>query len=247
MTELTAACPDVPDYRHLLALCYRDLPPPVPSSHDNHPLPLEAVTQAIEILQQLVDDFPKVPEYRYDLSETYAMAADPELCTGPDPLVIEEQRLRAALDISEQLVAERPNIPAYVVSQVHIRLRFARALRRRNQSDAAEEQLQKARTIQAALAQRFPDIPTHQVFVAVIEGAFARLLRDCGRLDEARSHLKAALVVLSRLPDDWQRPPYVRDVFVAIYMDLADVQRQLGDDAAAADAVRQVERYRTDR
>ena len=93
LMELRAAYPDVADYRHLLALCYRDLPPPVPSAPDNHPSPLDAVTQAIEILQQLVDDFPDVPEYQYDLSETYAMAAVPELCTGSDPLAIEEQRL----------------------------------------------------------------------------------------------------------------------------------------------------------
>ena len=247
LAELSAEYPHVPDYRHLLALCFRDIPPPIPLAPDDHLSPLDAVTRAIEILQQLASDFPEVPEYRYDLSETYAMAAVPELCPGPDPHGIEEQRLQAALEISEQLVAERPNIPTYVVSQVHIRLRFADSLRRRNQSNAAEEQLQRARTLQVALARRFPDIPTHQVFVAAIEGALARLLRDCGRLDDARSHLKAALVVLDALPDDWRRPPYVRDVFVATYTDLAEVHRQMGNNTAAADAARQAERCRTDR
>ena len=126
LTALNAAEPDVPDYRRLLALCYRDMPPPISLASDDHPSPLDAVTRAIEILRQLVSDFPKVPEYRYDLSETYAMSAVPELCPRPDPHGIGEQRLRTALEISEQLVAERPNIPAYAVSQVHIRLRLAR-------------------------------------------------------------------------------------------------------------------------
>jgi len=247
LTELSAAYPDAPDYRHLLALCYRDMPPPRPSPADDRPSPLDAVTRAIEILQQLASDFSEVPAYRYDLSETYAMSAVPDLCPGPAPYAIEEQRLRAALEISEQLVAERPNIPAYTVSQVHIRLRFADFLRRRSQSDAAEEQLQTARTLQVALAQRFPDTPTHQVFVAVIEGALARLLRDCGRFDEARTRFEEALAVLHELPDDWRRPPYVRDVLVATYTGLAGVHRRLGDHAAAAEAARQAEQYRLER
>lgn len=245
LTELRAASPDVPDYRHLLALCYRDLPPPIPWAPDDHPSPLDAVTRAIEILQQLVEDFPDVPKYQYDLSETYPLAADHAPHTGSDAL--RQQRLRAALDISEQLVAEHPNVPAYVVSQVHIRLRFAGALRRESQFGAAEEHLQKARALQAGLARRFPATPSHQVFVAAIEGDLARLLRDCGRLDDAHSHLEAAIVVLNGLPDDWNRPPYVRDVFVATYRGLAEVHRQMGNNTAATDAARQAERWRTDR
>ncbi len=245
LTELRAAYPDVPDYRHLLALCYRDLPPSVPWAPDDHPLPHDAATQAINILQQLVEDFPDVPKYQYDLSETYALTADYAPSIGPDAL--QQQRLRAALDISEQLVADHPNVPAYVVSQVHIRLRFAGAQRRERQFGAAEEHLQEARAFQAGLARRFPDTPSHQVFVAAIEGDLARLARDCGRLDDARSHLEAGLAVLHELPDDWRRPPYVRDVFVVIYSDLAGVHRQLGDDSAAADAARQAECHRAER
>ena len=247
LTELSAAHPEVPDYRHLLALCYRDLPPPLPWSQDHHPSRLDATTEAIEILRQLLNDFPDVPKYRFDLSETYAMAAVPELCPGPDPPGIEEQRLQAALEISEQLVAERPNIPTYVVSQVHIRLRSADSLRRRNQSNAAEEQLQRARTLQVGLARRFPDTPTHQVFVAVIEGALARLLCDCSRFDDARTRFEEAIAVLNELPDDWQRPPYVRDVLVATYTGLAGVHRRLGDHAAAAEASRRAQQYRLER
>ena len=247
LTELGVAYPEVPEYRHLLALCYRDLPALGRLAPDDHPGPRDAVTQAIAILKQLVDDFPAVPEYRYDLSETYAMAAVPALCVGPDPLAVEEQRLRAALEISEQLVAERPNIPAYVVSQVHIRLRFADFLRRRNQPDTAEDQLKRAQALQVSLAQRLSDVPSHKVFVAVVEGALGRLLRDRGRLDEARSHFEAAVAILDKLPDDWQRPPYVRDVFIASFTDLADVDRRLGDHAAASEAARRADQYRTDR
>ncbi len=244
LTELSAVHPEVPDYRHLLALCYRDLPRPLSWSQDQHPSRVDAITQAIEILRQLTADFPDVPKYRFDLSETYARASTRALCPGPDPSVVEEQRLRDALDISKQLVSEQPHMPEYVVSQVHIRLRFANALRRRDQTKGAEEQLQGARILQSGLAQRFPDMPSHQVSVAAIDGALARLLRDGGRLEDALAHLEDALAVLNKLPDDWDRPPYVRDVFVATYMDIANVQRQLGDNSEAAYATHQAERLR---
>ncbi len=247
LTDLSAAHPGVPDYRHLLGICYRDMPPPMPWFIDDHPSPPDAMARAIEILRQLVRDFPDVPEYRYDLSETYAMAIDHTPGIGPEALALESQRLRAALDISERLVAEHPNIPAYVASQVHIRLRFGRVLHRLNRLRDAEEQLREALAIQTGLARRFPDMPSHQVSVAAIEGAFAGFLRRDGRLDEARSHLDAALAAMDQLPDDWQRPPYVRDVLAATYLDLAHVLRRLGDETAAADAARQAERYRTER
>jgi serine/threonine protein kinase len=246
LTELGASYPKVPEYRHLLALCYRDLPAPSQSASDDQLGPRDAMTQAITVLKQLVDDFPAVPEYRYDLSETYAMAAVPALCEGPDPLGMEEQRLRAALEISEQLVAQRPNIPTYVVSQVHIRLRLADFLRRRNQPDAAEEQLKQAQSLQVTLARRFPEVPSHQVFVAVVDGALGRLLRDRGQLNEARSHFEAAAAVLNKLPSDWPRPPYVRDVLVATFTELADVDGRLGDHTAASEAARRAEEYRSD-
>ncbi|HNQ22538.1 MAG TPA: serine/threonine-protein kinase [Phycisphaerae bacterium] len=247
LTELGASYPEVPEYRRLLALCYRDLPAPRLRGPDDQRGARDAMTHAIAILKQLVDDYPTGAEYRYDLSETYAMAAVPALCVGTNPLAMEEQRLRDALKISEQLVAERPNIPTYAISQVHIRLRFADFLRRRNQTDAAEDQLKHAESLQVGLAQRFPKIPSNQVFVAVVEGALGRLLRDRGQLNEARSHLEVAAAVLDKLPGDWPRPPYVRDVFVATFTDLADVDRRLGDHAAASEAARRVDENRTDR
>ncbi len=59
-----------PDYRHLLACCYRDLPPARPESAGHSPF--GSNDKAIAILQKLVDEFPNVPDYRHDLSKTYA-------------------------------------------------------------------------------------------------------------------------------------------------------------------------------
>ena len=85
LERLVAEHPAVPDYRHLLARCYREAPSGwtgrVRQSDD-------AVSRAAQILEKLVEEQPDVPDYRYDLSETYAMLDGrgppaPELRTGP--------------------------------------------------------------------------------------------------------------------------------------------------------------------
>ena len=55
--------PAVPEYRHLLAVCYREGPPP---SRGRGPRDGPPPDQGVEMLRQLVKDFPKVPDYRLD-------------------------------------------------------------------------------------------------------------------------------------------------------------------------------------
>ena len=104
--------PSVAAYRHLLACCYRDLPvsPPGPRGRP----PSTSVDKAIEILEQLVADFPDVPEYRFDLGKTYARPDSPDQSLS----AAAEKRLRKSLSILEKLVAENPNVPEYTASQV---------------------------------------------------------------------------------------------------------------------------------
>ena len=49
--------PKVPEYRHLLACCYRDVPPSPFGPKDDRPRP----ELAIDLLRELIRDFPKVP------------------------------------------------------------------------------------------------------------------------------------------------------------------------------------------
>jgi tetratricopeptide (TPR) repeat protein len=209
----------------------------------------EAMDQAITILQKLVEDFPAVPEYRHDLSETYALSAVPVWQTRgqANDRLLDEERLRKALEIAETLVAQRPNIPAYVVSEVHLHFRLAGCLQRRGELDAAEEHLRKARDLQSSLARSFPEITPHQVWVAVLEGALARLQRDRDQLDDARSHCEAALAVLNGLSREQRQLGYVRQVLEETCMDLGGILRRLGDEDGAAKAVRQAEKFRPNR
>ena len=78
LEKLVDEFPSVPEYRHLLACSYRDVPPDLFEDRPVH----ESVDRAIELLRQLVKDFRKVPDYRFDLCATLAGRLLP-IVTGP--------------------------------------------------------------------------------------------------------------------------------------------------------------------
>ncbi len=190
-------------------------------------------------MQKLVEEYPDVPDYRYDLGETYAMLAFSPDAT--DKLAAQRPRelLReGAYVISEELVAEHPNIPDYAASQMHIRLALTDALR---ESDVAgaESSLRKALDIQAALMRRFPHTSTNKFWLAVIRHSLAGFLQQRGQLSEARSALQECITLLKGAMRDDPKAMYIRDVLAQNFMNLADLLRRIGDEPAAAEADRQ--------
>jgi len=237
LEELVAEYPSIPDYRHLLARCFREMPPRRPPGDRERDL--DGRERATEILQQLVEDFPEVPEYRHDLSENYAMLDFGGPILGREGLSVAEERLQTALGISEELVAEHPNIPNYVVSQVHIHHKLADILRRSDQLDAAEPELRKALALQSSLAQRFPEVSPYRIWLATIQGSLARLLCDRGQLEEARSLAQASVATLDDLVDNEPKHEHVRGVLADSYDCLADVLSRMGEGQLARQARRQ--------
>jgi tetratricopeptide (TPR) repeat protein len=179
LEKLVAEYPAMPDYRHLLALCYREAPFPRFGRRPDSTSP--ARDKAIKILQKLVEECPDVPDYRYDLCETYAMENDrgPFSPRGKDRPAGRQSRetLEKALAISEELVAEHPNIPDYAASQVFIRLRLADTLWDSDQS-GAESNLRKALELQAALVRHYPRTYSYKFGSALIHESLAKLLEN---------------------------------------------------------------------
>jgi len=248
-----AEYPAAPDYRHLLARCYRDLAG-APFAGDPQSS-RDSLSKATAILEKLAVDFADVPDYRYDLSKTYAMVDFPPLFFFPFPgsqdetakqrwreaAKTAEERLRKALEISEQLVAEHPNVPDYAVSQVQIQLRLGDLLRPgdQDQKDAAEKCLRSALALQSSLVRRFPQNASYQVLLLFVRGSLADLLRERGELPEARSLLEASVKVLKDLVQKEPRQVHLRGVLLGNYLGLANVLRQMGEEQAAEEALRQ--------
>jgi len=267
LEKLVEEQPNVPGFQHLLARCYCEIRPrrfrgePRPGDGDLNDrqskakLAADAVQKATAIMEQLVAAYPSVADYRYDLSKTYAMLGSP----GPfsetaDPNSREQSRknLEKALAISEELVAEHPNIPDYAASQVHIRLGLTDLLWARDPSKA-EDSLHKALGLQAALVRRYPQNTSFKVWLAVIHQTQARFWEESDKLEESerlaktQSELQDSINLLKEAREMDQHAEHIRDVLAVDYLHLADVLRRQGDEQAAEDAVKEAENLRRQR
>jgi len=244
LERLVAEHPTVPDYRHLLALCYREV---FPRWFGRDPdRPAEAANKATRILQELVKEYPDVPDYRHDLCKTYAMleawrAFAPGVADPP-----QRQMLDKALEISEELVAEHPNVPDYAVSQIHIRLGLAGMLRKTD-PPGAETHLRKALVLQSSLVRRFPRTSSYKFGMALIHDSLGGLLQQRGRLPEARSMFEASIASLKELLENDPKAQPLRGLLAYRYMSLADLLRGMGEKKAADDAIREAQDLRPDR
>jgi tetratricopeptide (TPR) repeat protein len=210
----------------MLARCYREFPPPRPGRAESpDPDPLEKAT---EVLRKLANDYPDVPDYRYELCETLATPRfpGPRFVAEEDPDA--EGRLRTALELSQTLVREHPNIPEYAAAQIHTHHKLAHLLRDTDRPQEAEASLRTVLALQAALVGQFPAVSSHRVWQSVIQESLANLLSERGELNEARSLLEGAIATLNDCQAGEGKPTYSR-LLSRNYENLADVLSRLGE------------------
>jgi tetratricopeptide (TPR) repeat protein len=244
LTGLTDAHSSNPEYRHLLALCYREMPggPPrpggTPRGGDRE--------EAIRLLEALVKEYPGVPEYRFDLCEAYAQVDRMGPLRRGRDRAEEGEQLNKALGILEALVAERPNVPVYAHSLAHVHHKLARVLRHERQHAEAARHLRQALGIQESLAGRYPDVLSYQMGVALFR---ITLAEDVSRDDPAAGSevLEETITELSALRDEEDVPDYVTDLAAHAYRVLARCYREQGQRALAAEAMQEARRLREHR
>ena len=239
LTDLAEQYREVPDYRHLLACCYRDLP-----ADGNAEVATSAsIETAAEILQELVAEFPEAPNYRYDLAKTYAQVdfRTPWLRAGGFHSA--RERLREAARIAEKLIAEHPHVPDYEAFLVRVDFLLAHVQRYSSQSEAAETSLRKALAVQTSLSDRFPEALAYKLWMAMLQDSLARLLSDPARLDEALSLAQQSVAMLDPMRQAAPEAAYIEDLLARSYMGLAVVHRRRGEMDKAAEAARHSRRY----
>ncbi len=249
LERLVAEHPQVPDYRHLLARCYREVRPSWQNRGSNAEFAavLEAKNKATQILQKLAQEYPNVPDYRQDLSETYAMLAEQRAFAPQEAGQEAAQRSRTMMEkglaISEELVAEHPNVPDYALTQIYIRLRLA-GLFQQSDPAAAQTHLEKTLELQTALCHRFPQTASYNMWMAVVQESLGTLFQQRGNLAEARKMQQASIESLRKLVAGDQHAGMLRGVLAYKYTRLADLLQQMKDEPAAAEARRQAEQLR---
>ncbi len=221
--------PNVPEYRHLLACCYRDAPPSGPRSVD------ATTDPGVQILRQLVKDFRRVPDYRYDLAETLARRSAPGGLSRAE-LDVAQRQLEEAATTAKELTDEYPTVPLYAASRALIFDRLGDVQEHLSQPDKALPEYQKAVSLQTTLARQHADVLAYDLTLARMQRSLARVQVDRKQLKEARAVLEGTADHLEAVLKKSPTTLSVRSSLGRTQRDLADVLTRLGEKDLATKA-----------
>ncbi len=244
LKDLVKEHPNVPEYRHLLACCYRD-------GQDRAPAGPQAVSTgvdpAIELLRQLVKESPKVPDYRYDLCETLARTAFSGQPLSSEAAPVAQRLLDEALTLSHGLVTEYPSVPLYRALHSVVLERQSFLLVRMNKREESEKALRKAVGLHADLVRQHPEVVAYNFTYAMMQSILAHKLSERNEWKEARTLLEAAT---ERLEGILKRDPGLRSAQGCLgrsERELSQVLTRLGEPELAARALKKAEEFGPDK
>jgi tetratricopeptide (TPR) repeat protein len=230
-----------PEYQHLLALCYLE------GATVGEVLGREArggAERAIEILDGLVQAFPGVPDYAYDLSEAYARIHIPRPPIPDDTQRTIEDRFGKALSLVEKLVAEHPDIPEFRASEARLQDKLGSFHRQMERWSEAEQNFRNAIALQSPLVKQFPHVAYYSLWMATFRIALADTLIRKDQMREARTELEGAISTLLEQQERRPETPRPHDLLALGYSKLAIALRQAGDKDQADDAAKKAEQER---
>ena len=223
LEALAAESPDAPEYRHLLACCYRDITGPPRKRLDPE--------RGIALLRKLVKDFPGVPDYRLDLCESLGGNGPPDRMDSKT-----WQNMRDSVDLSEALMAEYPTVPEYKAAHGRYLDRYGMRLLRAGKTDEADKVFRRALDVQSKLVRQHPDAIAYGFYLSLIERSLGEIESNRGQLSSAKLYLKSATERAEALR---KRAPHlggIRPFLGMAYRDLANVLSRTGETGPAAEA-----------
>ena len=230
--------PNVPHYRHVLALCYRELTSGRFSGTDTG----ESV--ATGILQTLVDDFSHVPEYRLALVQSLSNIEVYDENISADDYDRIAPNLKRAVQNARFLVDEYGNVPAYRVAAVHAFNKLAVINEIGSQGEttgaiydgrlaAAERNYRAAIELQVPLLRRFENASSYLLWQANFQDALGRVLRDRKNYSESQAVILNAIEEIKNNLIDVADAAEKDRWLAALYRNLARTFEALGEDDSA--------------
>jgi serine/threonine protein kinase len=233
----------------------------------------EPMRRAAELLERLVDEFPKVPEYRHLLA--CCLRDGPESWRGVELLreLVKEfprvpdyrldlcetlgalgpphrgeakekrKRLEEAIALSRPLVDLYPNVPEYTAAHARYLDRFGLVLFDAGELDAAAQAHRKALDLQNKLVKQCPDVLSYTFWQCLMERALGRTLSERGKLTEGRALLESSIARAEALGKKDSRLVGVRPFLGMAYRDLARALSRAGKPEQAAEALRKAETF----
>jgi len=238
LKELSKLPSTEPEYQHLLALCYLE----GATTRGEEPSGQKGGARlAIGILENLVQAFPSIPDYAYDLSEAYARIRIPRPPMPPEVEKETEDQLRKALALLEKLVTQYPDVPEFLTAEARIHDKLGALFRQVERWPDAEQHFRKAIAIQSPLVAQSPDVFSYGLWMATFRIALADTLIQLNQAQAARAELEetisALLHQLERRPGI--SPPH--DLLALGYSKLAVALRRSGEREKADELSRKAE------
>ena len=242
LESLVQRAPDDASYRLALASAYRTYLPLASSrGRDGEQQRIRAA--GIAILEELVQDYPNVPDYQCELSEMLTVTSyrSRGSRSGKEPVT----RIQRGIEVARQVSLAHPSIPRYRAALAHALKEMARLLQK-SQPDDADQHFTESVQIYRSLARDFADIPAYHTLLAMALREHARHVRDSGRASEALTIVREGVaeqeVYVDLRPDN----RFGKNMLVRLYEELAKTLTALDEKEDAEKAAEKAERLRGD-
>ena len=146
-------------------------------------------------MERLVADFPEVPDYQCELSETLTLPGP--YFNGPENVFRVRAGLQRAVSLARQIAEEYPKIPRYRAALASATHRLGWNFYASNRREHAERLFHEAVSIYGELEREFLAVDGYRFFLAMALHADGIVLRDLDRLKESREALELAIVMQS--------------------------------------------------
>ena len=224
-----------PEIQHLLALCYLEGAP----VEDGRGAAVKAgADHAIEILQHLVNAFPGISDYAYDLSEAYARIHIPQPPIPPEEQEQIEDRLAKSMALLERLTTQHPDIPDFPAAEARACEKSGAFHRQIGDWEKAEQEFRQAIALQAPLLKSFPGVPSYGLWMATLRIALADAMLHRNEPEEARKILGETISTLMGQLQTRPDIPPPHGLLALGYSKLAVALRQIGEKNQADEAER---------
>jgi serine/threonine protein kinase len=245
LEKLTSDYPDTPDYQFLLAQCYA-----LPTfTRGPDPERDEQLAQSREILVQLVERYPKMSEYRYELCRSYGNV--PWFRFGGFRTRVDLDQVQQQLELGENeaeiLVRQNTAVPKYAKELADMSGKLAWLHRQRRNYDESLAYFEKSLQQYENIVETFPQMAKQNVVFCefarycVADSLIIQAAVESGedaKLDRAIRVLNTAadnLVVLRR-GEGMQDNGFLKMTLAQVYRRLSEGYMMMSryDEAAAA-------------
>lgn len=221
-----------PEHRFLLALCFRER---VRRGRQSDTQP------AIDILETLARQHPHVPDYRFELGETYARINPHHMRDSQRENAA--QRLEKSIGFSRPLTSEHPNIPRYAQSLSRSLHKLANVRITQQRFDDAIKLLQESAQIQVDLATKFSQFH-ERLSLSQIRDSLAIALTESGQHAAAREVIDESIEDLEKMLEESKYSVPATHSLIRQHRTLARIHEASGDGKAAQAAINTANRYR---